>query len=166
MRPPLRRDRVLTVAERRMKRAELGLGPLGLDPADVGQGDQWYIAPNINPLNPVELESKKRRIRAELEAGSPHDESPAYKRKRDRRIRELEESLKKDVIPHNFYHLKRQDSKDYHKVVKEIVSQTSNQNRLAMEDELKNLRRERENDDPDAGKLTYLREADKAGGII
>ena len=157
MRAPVRR-RILTVVERNSLKAQLGAGPLGLDPADVGVGEVWYQNPQDHTLNPVEVATKKARIKAILDAGSPQDESGAYKRKRDTRIKALEEDLRKDAIPHNHYHLKRQDSTDYNRVVKTLTSQLTDPVRRAKEDELKNLLRERESEDPDAGKLTFLRE--------
>ncbi len=157
MRPPSRR-RILTVAERQQFQAELGVGALGLDASDVAPGGVWYESPHDQPLNPVELAAKRRRTQAILDAGSPHDESRSYKAARDKRIRLLEEELRKDVIPSNHFHLKRQDTTDYNKVVTTLVGQMSSKRRREIEDELKNLRREREPDDPNAGKLVDLRE--------
>lgn len=157
MRPP--RRRILTVAERRQFQAELGVGAVGLGAADVAPRGVWYQSPHDQPLNPVELAAKRRRVQGILDAGSPQDESRKHKVARDQRIRELEEDLRKDVVPSNFYHLKRQDTNDYNKVVTTLASQMTSPRRRAAEDELKNLRREREPEDPNAGKLSDLREA-------
>ena len=150
--------RILTYSERMGLQQQLGNGPLGIGPADVGVGGQWYQSPHELPLDPVRLKAKQARLKRELEEGSPQDNSRAYKLKRDREIKLLEEELRKDVIPRDYYHMKRQDSKDYDKVVKELAGQMTDPRRRAMEDKLKNLRREREFDDPSSGKIAYLRE--------
>ena len=159
MRQPLRqKSRVLTATERDNLRAQLGDGPLGIAPADVGYGNVWYQAPHAQPLNPVEVAAKRAGIKAFLEAGTPQDEKRSYKMRRDKRIRDLEEALRKDVIPTSFYHLKRDTTKDYEKVVTTLVDQMRSPERRRKEDELKNLLREREPENPNSGKLTYLRD--------
>jgi hypothetical protein len=156
MRPP--RRRILTTTERDQLRAELGEGPLGVGASDVGVGDVWYQNPRDSNHDPVVTAQKRKRLQAILDAGSPHDETAAYRRARDKEIREIEEELRKDVVPAQHFHLKRADSKDYHKVVDTLVDQARNQRRRQLEDRLKNLRREREPDDPNAGKIVDLRE--------
>ena len=149
---------ILTYSERKGLEGQLGNGPLGIRPADVGTGGQWYQSPHELPLDPVQLAAKQARIRRELEEGSPQDNTRAHKVKRDKEIRLLEEELRKDVIPRDYYYMKRADSTDYSKVVKELAGQMTNPRRRTVEDRLKNLLREREFDDPNAGKIAYLRE--------
>lgn len=162
MRQPQRqKSRILTATERGNLKAQLGDGPLGIAPADIGYGMtglSWYQAPHAQPLNPIEVAAKKARVQAILDAGSPHDEKRHYRAWCDKRIHELEDELRKDVIPTSFYQMKRNTTKDYDKVVKTLVEQMQDVNRKSKENELKNLLREREPDDPDAGKLTYLRD--------
>lgn len=156
MRPP--RRRILTATERKNLERQLSDGGLSPMPFDITTGG-WYPASASGMINPVEAKNRAMRIKKFVEEHSPQDESKAYKRSRDARIAQLEETLKKDTVPRQYVHLKRQDSKDYHKVVSTIVSQLENPQRRAMEDELKDLRRERDPEDPNAGVLTYLREA-------
>ncbi len=109
-------------------------------------------------MNPVELAEKRRRLQGIMDAGAPRVSNRAQKVARDREIRGLEEELRKDVIPRQHYDLKRQDSTDYNKVVSTLAGQMTDPRRRAKEDRLKNLRREREPEDPNAGKITDLRE--------
>lgn len=157
MKAPIK-QRILTTNERNDLRAQLGCGPISIEASDVATGNVWYQAPHNQHLDPIQLAIKRQRIQAAIDAGSPHDEKKQYRAWRDRRIGELETSLRKDTIPRSFYHLKRADSKDYDKVRDEVVSQLENPRRRALEDELKNLRRERDPENPNAGKITDLRE--------
>jgi hypothetical protein len=124
----------------------------------VAAGQIWYQAPHNQHLDPVELAAKRRRIEAAIAAGSPQDEKKQYRAWRDKRISELEEELRKDTVPMGHFHLKRDDTKDYEKVKNELVKQLSDPKRRAREEELKNLRRERDPENPSAGKITDLRE--------
>lgn len=148
---------ILPLSERMTLRSRAYDWSVNDQPADLVGPGQWVHAPSQR-VNQAEADAKTGRYKAILDAGSPQDESPAYKRWRDRRVKELEERLGKDVIPREVFHMKREDSTAYRNVVQGVRKQMQDPNRLAMETELQNLRREREPDDAEAGKLSYLRE--------
>lgn len=152
--------RILPFAEREQLRNRVYNPALNESPADLASPDQWVHAPG-GRVNEAEAKAKDARMKAILDAGSPHDESPSYKRWRDRRILELEDRLRKDVVPLNVFHMKRQDSSAYRDVVSTLRSQIQNPDRVSMEQELQSLRREREPENPSAGKLSDLREERK-----
>ncbi len=148
---------ILPLSERQTLRSRVYDPSQNDQPADIVGPGQWVHAPNQR-VNQAEADAKTGRYKAALDAGSPQDESPAYKRWRDKRVKELEERLAGDVIPRNAFHMKREDSTTYRKIVQGVRGQMQDPNRQAAEAELQNLRREREPDDAEAGKLSYLRE--------
>lgn len=156
MRLEPRRRRTLPYAERKMLESLINDPRLNPLPADSVEGG-WVHAPGFVFSTPV-ADAKTRQLKAVLEAGSPQDESPQYKRWRDRRIKQLEGRLIRDTIPYDQFHMKRDDTKDYKKVVDGLVKQNADPERKAAEEELKSLLRERDPENPDAGKLTYLRQ--------
>lgn len=148
---------ILPLSERQVLRSRVYDPSQNDQPADIVGPGQWVHAPNQR-VNQAEADAKTSRYKAALDAGSPQDESRGYKAWRDRRIKELDERLGKDVIPHNSFHMKREDSSSYRSVVQGVRKQMQDPSRQAAEAELQNLRREREPDDAEAGKLSYLRE--------
>lgn len=121
----------------------------------------WVHSPQSSLVSSRTGDINTRRMKEALDAGSPQDESKAYKRARDKRITELSEHLRKDTVPRELFHKKREDATEYHKVVKGLVVQGQDRTRRQQEDELKSLLRERDPDNRDAGKLTFLREAER-----
>lgn len=158
--------RVLTSSERgfikrEIRELETQLGT----PEMVGLG-VW--APN--PMVPQQHRDKTARRLAELkrhlEQGSVQEMSRSAKQKRDRRIKELEERVRKRLIPSKFFHAKREDSKDYHKAVDHEVALAKDPQHQQEVSELKNLLRERaqegarfngSQEDPNAGNIEHLR---------
>ena len=124
-------------------------------------GLNWVHNPQASVIVSRTGDSNARKLKSALDAGSPQDESKAYKRARDKRIQLLTDELRKDVVPREPFHKKRDDSTDYRKVVNHLVVQNRDQKRRGMEEELKSLLREREPENPDAGKLTFMREPER-----
>lgn len=150
--------RIYSYSEREQLKARVYNKALNEQPCDLDNSpNEWVHAPG-GRVSQAEANAKDARMKAILEAGSPHDESLSYKRWRDRRMKELEESLRKDVVPLNVFHMKREDSTTYRSVVGTIKEQMNNPQRSAMERELQSLRREVEPENPEAGKLSDLRE--------
>jgi hypothetical protein len=124
----------------------------------VGPGGQLIRVP-MTPLgNPALAKFEADRIKKALDEGSPHDLTPAERRERDKEIRRLEEELGRDMVPGRYHGMKAQDTKDYHKVVNELVVQMSDPARNQKIERLKNLRRERDADNPNAGNIENLRQ--------
>ena len=149
--------KILSYSEREQLRERVYNPALNESPADLVTPSQWVHAPG-GRVNENEAKAKDARLKYILDAGSPQDESPSYKRWRDRRVKELEESLRKDVVPMNVFHMKRDESSAYQKVVGAIRDQINNPQRVSMERELQSLRREMDPQNPTAGKLSDLRE--------
>lgn len=148
---------ILPLSQRQILRARVYNPAVNDQTADIVGPDQWVHTPYAR-VNKAEADAKTMRYKSVLDAGSPQDESPAYKRWRDKRVKELEERLGKDVIPRDTFHMKREDSTAYRNVVGTLKNQMQDSDRQSAETELQNLRREREPEDAEAGKLSYLRE--------
>lgn len=126
-------------------------GRIGWTPMQVDQQNAGATAQDV------------RRLKQILEQGSAHDLTKAEVRERDKEIARLEGRVRKKLVPHEHYHLKSEDSKDYNKVVRALVTQADDKELGSDIERLKNLKRERDPENPDAGNIEYLR-TDSAKG--
>lgn len=129
---------------------------------DSGQA-RWAEGPVVGGADAMRRAARLKKI---LEDGTPADLSRKAKSLRDKRIRELEERVKKRMVPSKFFYQKREDSKDYNKTVDHLVKLEQNPQHQTEVTELKNLLRERSIDgsrlhgsseNPACSSIEYLR---------
>jgi glutamyl-tRNA reductase len=106
---------------------------------------------------PYRVEAELRKTRRILDEGSPSDMSKYEIRAREKSIKLLEERISKKMIPEKQFMMKSDGGSEYRKVVNELVAQGQDRVLSADIESLKNLRRERNPDDPLAGSVEDLR---------
>ena len=153
--------RILPFSERAGIRARLenpALSPLPADSVENGfihaPQAAWQDPGVANPATNPEF----RRLKKILDEGSPDDNTPKHKRAVEKEIRELEGVIRPHMAPRDFFQMKREDSKDYDKVVQHQVTSNADPTLGAMKQRLQSLLRERYPQNPKAGSLEYLRE--------
>jgi hypothetical protein len=158
MRRPVRR--ILTTGELSMlKRHEADMtAQLETPTLMMGSDGQIIrVADKSNLENPQQVSAEIRKARKAIEEGTPFDLTKAEIRERDREIKRLEEQVKKKMIPEKNFRMADDGSSDYRKVVNELVNQAKDHRLTEDINVLKNLRRERNPDDPNAGNIEDLR---------
>lgn len=160
MKRPIRR--ILSTEERKwleeLKRdKEIQLRNPQISATDSGQV-VW--APGQVDQDSSRTQAQIQRLSKALDEGSVHDISRNEKAERDRVIRRLEQIAKKTLVPNRYLHQKQSDTKDYHKTVNEglVNGEMSSEFQKNVIEPLKNLRRERDPENPEAGNIDDLRE--------
>jgi hypothetical protein len=159
MRRPIRR--ILTPQERAQLQARIQDNEIQLNAPEmtiVNGREAWVPSSRVEQQHRDLTESSMARMKRMLEAGSAHDLTDREIVERDNRIKELEESLRKKMVPKAFYHQKQDDVNDFHKTVDHLVKTEFSQEFQTEAQELKNLRRERDPDNPNAGNIENLRQ--------
>lgn len=153
--------RILPWAEREGLKARLNDPAKSPLPADSVQGG-FIHAPQMAWQDPgfanPETNPEYRRLKKALEEGSPDDRSKKHMRAIDKEIKELEDVVRPTMAPRDFFKMKREDTKDYHKVVEHQVATNADPELNAKKQRLQSLLRERDPENPRAGSLEYLRE--------
>jgi hypothetical protein len=157
MRRPTRR--ILTPGERQTLRAQERELTAQMETPTIMMGPNGPIrVPDRSNLEyPYRVQAERQKIKKVLDEGTPNDLNKREIVERDRRIRELEERVGKRLVPHEQFHMADDGGSTYRKVVSEIVSQESDPVFKQAVAELKNLRRERDSDNPNAGGIEDLR---------
>ncbi len=136
------------------------------NPEMVGLG-VWGPNQNIHQGHRGKTQSRLNYLKKQLESGSVEKFSRSEIMRRDKRIKELEESLGKRMVPSEYHHAKRGDSKDYNKTVDHLVKVEMGADFQRDAQELKNLLRAREQhgarlagsvQNPNSASLEYLRQ--------
>ena len=122
-------------------------------------GQVVRVADRSNLDSPHVVSAEIRKTKRLLEEGRPHDLTKAEIRERDKEIRRLEDRVKKSMVPENHFRMPDDGSSNYRKVVDELVRQAQDPKLSSDIETLKNLRRERNPDDPKAGSIEDLRKS-------
>lgn len=166
-RPTQAPKRLLTPTEKQKIRAEIRECEMQLNSPDLIALGRWAPNPGFSAAHSGYVNPRLAMLKRRLEEGSVEDLSKSSVNKREKRIKELEERIKKRMVPHSFFHAKRQDSKDYNKTVDHLANiemGSENQKEVA---ELKNLLRARSaagsrmgntTENPANASIEYLRE--------
>lgn len=157
MKRPLRR--ILTPAERVAVNESLTDRMIQLQtPTMMLDGDRPVWVPGPSDITRPQIAQREAgRLKRVLDEGSPGDLSKAEIRGRDKEIQELEDRVRRKLIPEKAYHHKSDESSEYRKVVAGIVKEMSDPELARDAARLKNLRRERDPHDPQAGTIEHLR---------
>lgn len=157
MRRPVRR--ILTPAERASMEANLRDHMIqSQTPILMMNGEHPAWVPGMsNAQHPQASTIEARRIKKALDEGTAHDLTKHERRTSDKEIRQLEEEVSARLIPQRQYRMADDGSPEYRNVVSELVKQGTDKAFAAKVERLKNLKREREPDNPDAGNIEKLR---------
>lgn len=118
----------------------------------------WTRDPTDANQDVSRTKAQIQHLKKALDEGSVHDMSRSEKAERDREIRRLESIVKKRLVSKKFMEQPESDSVDYRKAVNGLVEEGSDPQHQKNVEMLKNLRRERDPDNPYAGDINDLRE--------
>lgn len=169
MRRPAQK-RLLTGTELEMLDAEIKEREMTLHSPDLvdmqGNRGVWAPNPKESAAHSGYASQQLSRLKRIREEGTEHDFSRKATKAREDKIRILEEKLKGQMVPRDFYYLKKEDNKDYNKTVDHLVKTELSQDYQREAQELKNLYQAREaagaqlagsKRNPDAGSIEHLR---------
>ncbi len=158
------RRRVLTPAERRSLQERISDRQEGLTTPELSGmsrdgGPLWSQTDRPHTQNTNRERMELQRAKRILASGEVGQISQADKLKIDRRIRDLERFVKEKQImaPDKYFHQKRSNDKDYHKTVNHIAKVEMDPRVVETMNELKNLKRMRDPDNPNSGNIESLR---------
>jgi hypothetical protein len=151
--------RILTPSERQMLKAKVGELTAQMDTPTVimGPNGPVWVPDHSNLERPHQVQAELQKTKRVLEEGTPQDMTRREVVAREKDIRILEERVKKRMVPEKQFKMASDDSSDYRKVVDELVRQGQDPVLSADIQALKNLRRERDPDNPSAGGIEDLR---------
>ncbi len=166
MRKPQVENRLLTPIEKDRIRAEMREIELQLKSPDLvgmrGMSGVWAGA----AAHSTTMSKRYQILKRNLEAGSVEDLSRSAESRREKEIKLLEEAIRPKLAPQAFYHAKRQDTKDYDKTVRHLVTVEMSKETQGQIARLKNLLRARSMansrtagapEDPKNASIEYLR---------
>lgn len=167
MKKPEVEKRLLSPVEKDRMRAEMRDIELQLKSPDLvglrGMSSVWAG----NAAHSTTMSRRYQVLKQKLEQGSVEDLSRSAVNRRDKEIKLLEEVIRPKLVPQTFYHAKRQDSKDYDKTVRHLVTVEMSKETQGQIARLKNLLRARSMaesrtanvvEDPKNASIEYLRD--------
>ncbi len=154
--------RILTPNEREMLENEVETSERQLQTPDVvgiGNGDGTWgrapIAPELVTEGRIRSELAKRK--QILQNGQVGSLTRAEKMQIGKKIKQLEEHVGKNLAPRKQFFHEKVDEREYHKTVAHVANVEMNPKFVEKVQELKNLRRMRDSDNPLAGETDSLR---------
>lgn len=149
--------RILPHSERAGLRARIEDPRINPQMADSVEGG-FVHSPAAAYTDQRMADAETKRLKHLLDAGSPQDESKQYKKARDREIAQLEDAIRRKMVPTRQFKAVRSDSSEYHKTVKHLTTINEDPTLNAQKQRLQSLLRERDPENPRAGSLEYLRD--------